>query len=136
MNDFEGKILIALAVSEIPADLAGQTRLRIKRERVVGARIRTGEFSLMLVLAAGGFTWATTEIVGALGSSGLLDYFSLLFTDAGTVVQFGQDFFLSILESLPALSFALFFGSVFVILESLKYLAAAVPLSKSAKFNY
>lgn len=58
--------------------------------------------------------------------SGFFEFFSLMFSDLGSVADYWQSFGLALLESLPAASIALFLASVFVLLGSFKFLARGI----------
>lgn len=67
-------------------------------------------------------------IHGAMVQSGSYQYISLVFSNFGDVMASWQDFILSLLESLPVFTIALFFAVVFFLLASLKYISRDVKI--------
>ncbi len=65
--------------------------------------------------------------------SGFLNFFSLLFSDSLIVTSYWQSFVMSLLESVPTISLALFLAVVLGILESLKYLTHDIKTIIKAK---
>ena len=59
----------------------------------------------------------------SLNESGFLDFISLIFSDAGTVLVLWKTFYLSLLETLPVVEIILFSAVLLVFLESLRYLS-------------
>ncbi|MDD3284751.1 MAG: hypothetical protein PHZ07_04110 [Patescibacteria group bacterium] len=55
--------------------------------------------------------------------SGFFQFFLLIFSDSKVVVKYWQSFVLILLESLPIISVIMFFGVVFVLLESIRFLS-------------
>jgi len=55
--------------------------------------------------------------------SGFLQFLSLAFSDFGIIAVYWQNFAMSLLETVPAISLAMFFAVIFAFLGSLKLLA-------------
>ncbi len=109
---------------ELPEGLFDRIICRIREERRLLVFKRRLAFysvgaigSLIAFIPAFGAMW--TE----LAQSGLAQFISLIFSDTGAVFAFWDVFVLSILESLPALSIAVVFATLFIFLGSLKLLA-------------
>ena len=122
MKDGYEKLIRRLCTPSPPAHLLGAVLLRIRYEQ---RRLRARNVFL--------FSFATGVSLLALiptlpiaiadfSQSGLGKIFSLLVSEPGTVVTFWQDFSLSILESLPAVSLILTLSIVLVFLASLRSL--------------
>ncbi len=78
---------------------------RIERNR----KIYWGIASLVSVVL---FVSSTVHTVGQFGSSGFSSYFSLIFSDAKTIMTLWKDFGLLLVESIPVLSIALFLATL------------------------
>ncbi len=80
-------------------------------------------FSFGTVGSAAAFIPVLKMAYSDFAESGFLQFFSLLFSDFGTVAVYWQSFTVSLLETLPAVSLAIFLAVIFVFLGSLKFLA-------------
>ena len=89
--------------------------LRTKR-RILVARISSWLSAVSLVVVF-------VNTVSQFQTSGFFNYFSLLFSDGGTVLSFWREFALSLAESLPWLGLSLIFATLFVFLVSLRFTA-------------
>lgn len=97
--------------------------VRIQREKKIGElRKRLIFFSSIAIgsaiVLAPAFNALRTEIT----QSGIMSYFSLLFSDFTTVIGLWSEFSLSILEIFPVMTVTVFLAAVFVFLISLKFL--------------
>ena len=84
-------------------------------------RWRLGFFALMLTGSAVAAWPAFRATQLALVESGFVQFFSLIFSDFGIVLSYWDSFGLLLLESLPVVSLVVLLGTIFVFLESLKY---------------
>lgn len=65
-------------------------------------------------------TFRMTQV--GFAESGFIEFFSLLFSDAGIIATYWQNFALSLLETLPVTSLIIFLTIMLLFLESLKLL--------------
>jgi ABC-type spermidine/putrescine transport system permease subunit I len=118
-----------LKTPEPPAGLFDRTMRRIRKEqRLLAIKWRLAIFSvaslISLVALIPTFKMAQT----GLNESGFIQFFSLLLSDSGVVITYWQSFVLALLESLPAVSLALFLAAVFASLESVKLLIQNIKI--------
>ena len=121
-KDYE-KLFSRLEPLKPPEELFGKIMERIHRqERLAALRKRLIIFSIGLAGSLAAFVPALRLMQQSLAESGFAQFFSLIFSDFGIVLTYWQNFALTLLESLPALSIAVFLVTIFVFLESLKFL--------------
>ena len=107
---------------------------RIREERRISVlRRRIILFCLGFVVSAAAFVPAFRWLQTDLSNSGFLQFFSLLFSDFKIVATYWQSFLMSLLETVPAISLAVFLAAVFVFLESLNFLAKNIKFIFSPK---
>jgi len=107
---------------------------RIHEERrILVLRRRIILFCLGFVVSAAAFIPAWKWLAADLSNSGFLQFFSLLFSDFKIVATYWQNFLMSLLETVPAMSLAVFLAAVFVFLESLNFLAKNIKFIFSSK---
>jgi len=110
---------------------------RIKREkRLLAVKRRLVLFSLSLIASAVAFTPVFNLVQTDLSESGFLQFLSLAFSDFGIVVTYWQTFIMSLLETIPAISLAIFLGVVLTFLESLKLLARDIKIIYGHQQNF
>lgn len=118
---------------EAPAGLFNAIMERIKEEqRLLTIRHRITLFSLAAAVSLAICIPALNAARTELAQSGAVQFLSLAFSDPESVFMFWSDFALSILESIPVLSIAIFLAAVFAFLISLKALAHAVGIISSS----
>lgn len=109
---------------ELPEGILNRIMLRIKAEqRLLAIKQRVVIFSLVFIGSVIAFVPTFRMVQAEISSSGFLQFFSLIFSDLGTVLAYWQSFTMSLLETLPAFSLAIFLAVVFAFLESLRFLA-------------
>ncbi|MBI3888297.1 hypothetical protein HY311_00710 [Candidatus Nomurabacteria bacterium] len=110
---------LALAVwSSVIAQERKQTRLKLWAFGFTGLASLTGLVPAFKIL----FT--------DLSQSGFYEYFSLLFSDTGSVVTYWKEFSFSLAEALPVISTILTLSLLFVCFLSLKYLMKQIIRSQ------
>lgn len=126
-NDFE-KLFNYSQAPEPHSGLFDVIMKRIDGERVRAAKRRFVIFSVGCIgsLAAVIPTFITMRT--SMVQSGFTEFFSLLFSDAGSITAYWQNFALTLLESLPAVSIAAFLATVFVFFGSLRFLTRDIKL--------
>jgi len=110
------------------------SRIGEERRRLAVKR-RIFVFSFGLAVSAAAFFPTLNIVKNELAESGFLNFVSLIFSDLGAVLANWQNFLFAILESFPVMSVAAFLATIFVFLQSLKFLnrnAKIIPASVSA----
>ncbi len=108
----------------LPEGLFGSIIQRIGLEKII-TRLRK-RITLSQVLLVTFLILAVIIVLtirAEINESGFFVFTSLLFSDSKIVLTQSSDFILSILESIPALEVALFFGLVGVMLFALRFLS-------------
>lgn len=121
-TDYE-KLFTPFKSPEPPEGLFEQIMRRVHKEERLLAVKRMIVFSLGLIGSAIAFFPALQTMRGVFAESGFMEFFSLLFSDAGLVMTYWQNFIMTLLESLPVISLSIFLAVIFVFLESFKFLA-------------
>jgi hypothetical protein len=111
---------------EPPKGLLEKIIKRIHREERLLVFKHLAVFSVMLIVSAAGFAPALKILLSDFSQSGFLSFFSLLFSDFSTVIKYWQNFALILLETLPAISLALFLAVLLTFLQSIKFVAKDV----------
>lgn len=111
-----------------PKDLLSKILNRIKEERLLVIKRRIIFFSLGAVGSVFAFIPALSAARTEFDQSGIVQFFSLLFSNPSFISAFWEDFTLLILESLPVLSVAVILLTIFVFLGSLKFLVQDIMI--------
>jgi len=85
------------------------------------ARFKLWAFSFIGLVSFAGLLPIFKTLSSDLSRSGFYEYFSLIFSDSGSVIHFWKEFSLSLLESLPVISAILSLILIFTLFLSLKY---------------
>lgn len=101
---------------------------RITMEGVRAAKRRLVIFSVGCVGSFAAVLPAFMMMRTNMAQSGFAEFFSLLFSDMGSVALYWQNFTLTLLESLPAVSIAAFLATLFVFFGSLRFLTRDIKL--------
>jgi len=108
---------------EPPAGLLEKILFRIKKEQRFLA-IRQGIIFFVFLACSVVLFWpALIMLLSDISKSGFIYFFSLLFSDFSIVLTFWQSFIMTLLETLPAVSIAIFLAVVVIFLQSVKILA-------------
>lgn len=118
---------------EPPKELLGKIIERIHREERLFVLGRATLFSITLVVSIIGFIPAFRMLSDDLSQSGFFNFFSLIFSDFSTVASYWKSFALILLETLPAISLALFLAVVLTFLQSIRSLTKNIKLIKHGK---
>lgn len=117
MNKY--KTLFDLSGAEPDQQLLGRIMQKIQTTAKRGRYIRQGlavcGFCLSFMPLFASFAYLRQDLL----SSGFVQYFSLIFTDAGIVLSNWQDYMLSLAESLPVEGLIIFTGSTLLLFFSL-----------------
>lgn len=121
-QDFE-ELFSHLNKPEPSPELFGRVMDRIHLAERRRIRIRVTFFATMLMASIFVGVDSFRLIQTGLNESGFLAFWSLIFTDTGAMLTYWQNLGMSLLESLPVMSIALFLTATLVFLESLNLLA-------------
>jgi hypothetical protein len=124
------KLFVYLETFEPSIDLYEKIVKKIDLRRKITSRRRFFVFSILFALSLFAIIPSVKMLINDFSSSGFLQFLSLLFTDSTTILNYWKSFALILLESLPIMSTVIFFGAVFVMLESIRF------LSKDIKFVF
>ena len=86
--------------------------------------------SILFVASTIGLFPTTSLLLSDFNQSGFLRFLSLMFSDFSTVTTYWQSFTMVLLETLPAISLALFLAVLLTFLQSIKF------LTKDIKYFY
>ncbi len=107
---------------EPPIGLFERIMKRIRREERLLVLRRVVLFSITLTASAVGFFPTFNMLVSDFNQSGFLRFFSLMFSDFSIITTYWQSFVMVLLETLPAISLALFLTVLLTFLQSIKSL--------------
>lgn len=114
---------------EPPKGLFNKIMARIQEERrLLTIKRRITIFSLGVVGSAVALIPTFKMVQTGLYESGFLYFFSLIFSDFGTVVSYWQNFIMSLLETLPVINLVILLIIIFIFMESLKFLVKDVKI--------
>ena len=117
------KLFSKISQLEPPADLAEKILHYLGKERRSAVRRRLVLLTCLMLISAAALLPTGQMARTELSQSGFWQFLSLIFSDFKLIQNFWQSFLLSLLETLPALSLALFLAALLVFLESLKFFA-------------
>ena len=116
-------------LGHVSDDFAAQTveKIRNEADRISSRRKRLwGTISTLSLVAV---VFAGRYAAQSFSQSGFGSYFSLLFSDSGSIFRSLNDFGLLLLESLPIIGVSIFLGSVCALLWSArKFFGETAPL--------
>jgi hypothetical protein len=123
MDKNQEQLLAQFSFLEPREELFDLVMVRIKKEKSLLAIKRrifvySACFVASLVALLPVFSWFKAGIA----NSEFMEFFSLLFSDFGSVMNYWQSFVLTLLETAPLLSAIAFLSVVWVMLETLKLL--------------
>jgi len=112
MQDGYKKLFNCVDLIEPPGKLGPKIINYINSEEKRLAAFRARVFRSTSVASFGFFLWATVYLVNSVQQTGFWQYFSLIFSENGTVLAYWRELSLSIIESLPILSLIIFLAAV------------------------
>lgn len=104
-------------------DLLKRILNKIETEKCLTAKKQTFFFLSLLVISAIAFIPSYQMLKTESTASGLPGFVSLIFSDPEAVLVYWQEFFLSLVESLPVLSITIFLSTILMLLGSIKMAA-------------
>lgn len=113
---------------EPPRELLGKILKRIHKEQRILVLRKIIIFSITLSLSLLAFIPSFKILLSDLNQSGFGNFFSLIFSDFSAVTTYWQSFVMILLETLPALSLALFLAVLLTFLQSIKSLTKNIKI--------
>ncbi|MBN1325637.1 hypothetical protein JW977_01480 [Candidatus Falkowbacteria bacterium] len=105
---------------EPPKELFNNITERLKKEQNFFAlKLRLAIFSICLTISLVAFAPVLKMLYVDFSQSGFIKFLSLIFSDFEIIKIYWQNFIFVLLETLPIFSLLLFFGTIFVIFESI-----------------
>ena len=111
-----------------PQGLYEKVIQRIHKEQRILAIKNAVIFSITLIGSAIAFVPAYNMLLADFTQSGFLEFFSLIFSDFSVVTAYWKNFTLVLLETLPAISLALFLAVLLVFLQSVRALTKDIKI--------
>lgn len=116
---------------EPPKGLLEKILKRIHKEERLLVLKRVIIFSIMFLASLAGLVPSMKILLSDFSKSGFINFSSLMFSDFSTVMTYWQSFAMILLESLPAVSLALFLVVLVILLQSTKSLIKNIKIIKS-----
>lgn len=116
------KLFTASPQPEVPAGLLNRIMVNINKKKLAAMRLRFVLFAVGFVCSLAAVIVSFKYVVSGFSESGFADFFDLLFSDSGSVMNYWQSYVYTLLETLPAVSIAAFLAAVFASLETVKFL--------------
>ena len=117
---------------EPPKGLLEKILQRIHKEERILVFRRIVVFLGILLLSLAGFVPSLAMLMSDLNKSGFMNFFSLIFSDFSSVAVYWKSFGMILLETLPAVSLALFLAVLLVFLQSVKSLVKNIKIIKNS----
>jgi hypothetical protein len=117
--------------SEPPNGLLEKILKRIHKEERLFVLRRTIIFSTALITSAIAMIPALQLLLSDFSQSGFINYLSLVFSDFSLITAYWKNFLMILLETLPAVSLALFLAVLLTFLQSTKSLIKNIKIIKS-----
>jgi ABC-type spermidine/putrescine transport system permease subunit I len=108
---------------EPPEGLLARIMEKIRQEKnIMAVKRRLVVFFFGFLASAAAMIPVFNLVQTEISQSGFLQFFSLVFSDFGAVIVYWRTFAMSLLETIPAVSVAMFLAVIFVFLASFKLL--------------
>jgi len=117
---------------ETPTGLLEKILKRIHREERLLVFRKIIIFSATLGLSLLCFVPSLKMLLSDFSQSGFFNFFSLMFSDYSSIATYWQSFAMILLESLPAVSLAIFLAILLTLLQSIKSLIKNVKIIKTS----
>lgn len=121
-------------VPTVPEGLTKKVILRIEKEERRALLLKAAGFAIAAVGSISLAVFSYFEVMVEASQSGLWSFVSLLFSDFSSTISNFSDFALSILESFPVFSMALFLSGVFFAIWSVARFMNELALMREHKF--
>ncbi|MFA7685509.1 MAG: hypothetical protein WCX95_01775 [Candidatus Gracilibacteria bacterium] len=106
-----------------PSFLQGKILDRIAGAKMRRVRVILTAFSLIIVVGIASIVPALQYVSQSFSKSGFYSYFSLIFSDGGSIVAYWQEFLLSLADTLPVMGIIVLFSIIFMVLLALRFVA-------------
>ena len=103
--------------------------ITLRNKRMI--QIKLWAFTFAVIASLSGFVPAFISLSRDLAQSGFYEYFSLIFSDGGSMLLNWKEFIFSISESLPVTGIILTLSLVFTCLLSVRYLMKQIGKNQS-----
>ena len=121
MQENYQKLLSQLETPQAPLGLLNKIILKIDLEsQKIRLKRRLFIFGIFTITTASALIPAMKLVINRLNESGFNAFFSLLFSDFSIVLNDWQNFFFSLLESFPIMSFVLLLFGLLIFIQALK----------------
>jgi hypothetical protein len=121
---------------EPPAGLFIKVMNRIEaEERIMLLKRRIFVFSCAIFGSTIGLIFSFNFAGNAMIDSGFGEFFSLMFSDPTIVGAYWQNFFLTLLESLPIVEITVFLSVIFLLLQFIRFLNKDIRIINLIKAN-
>lgn len=114
--------------NKAPKDLALKIMSRIQKEERRRTRARLLFFGTLFFVSLFALIPALNELYVEFSQTGFSQFVSLIFSDAGTLAMYWQDFIFSLAESFPVIGTSMVLGSLFALLLSLRFVVRDASL--------
>jgi len=115
---------------EPPNGLLEKIIKRIRKEERILVLRRIFIFSATLIVSVLGFVPSLKILLSDFNQSGFMNFLSLIFSDFSSITAYWKSFVMILLETLPALSLALFLAVLLTLLQSVKSLVKNIKIMK------
>jgi len=112
MEDKYKKLLSSINLIEPPPGLRNRILAKIVAEEKRLAQTKTWVFGSTALTSFGLSLWAVVYLIKSVQTSGFGQYFSLIFSENGTILTYWRELSLSLAESLPITSLIIFLTAV------------------------
>jgi len=128
--------MINIIKIEPPRGLYGKIVSGIHEKRVRMAKLKCAFFTVGALTSLVAVVLTFDYVLQGFSSSGFNNYFSLLFSDAGTVLVYWKEFLLSLIESFPLADFTAFLLMTFLLLGSIRLIIRNILVFNKSKHGY
>lgn len=115
---------------EVPARLYAAVLARVALARRRAARIRLAALGTVMTMSGLALASSLSYIAHEFYTSGLYDYFSLLFSDSTLALSHWQEFSLSLLEAVPSIALMLLIGCLALFFWSARRVLGSVSAAE------
>lgn len=114
------KLFQALEDPAVPVGLQGVIFARIDREAHRASLIRLAIFLPLVFVSSAAVVASFQYLARETAQSGFSEYFSILFSDGGTLLSYWKEFLISLAEQAPVFGATLFLGAILALVGSLR----------------
>jgi hypothetical protein len=112
MEEKYKKLIGSINLIEPPKELRARIINRIDMEQKRLFRIKAWVFGSTSIASFSLSLWAVVYLIKSASASGFWQYFSLIFSENGSVLSYWRELSFSLAESLPITSFIMFFAAI------------------------